>query len=103
MSQAESIRDYKFGPLLGKREVDISSDDFVSPYPDKPYFTVTVKTTAGSKVLHYLDALGNEHTTEVWDAGKTVMGGHPGSDHPIPLFIQKVFADSDATAIVVAW
>jgi len=102
MSETTNILEYKQGPMYGKRKVDISSEDFVSPYSDLPFFTVAVKTTSGNKVLHYLDALGNEHREE-WAANKTVMGAHPGSDHPVPIFIQKVFSDSDATEIMAGW
>ena len=102
MSETASLLEYKQGPMFGMRVIDISSDDYTSPYTDLPFFTVAVKATTGNKVLHYIDALGNEHR-RIWDVNKTVMGAHPGSDFPVPLFIQKVFADSDATEISVAW
>lgn len=102
MSEMTNLLEYKQGPMFGKSVEDISTEDFVSPYADLPFFTVTVKTTSGNNVLHYLDAIGNDHREE-WAANKTVMGAHPGSDHPVPLFIRKVFADSEATEIVVAW
>ena len=95
-----NVVEYKIGPLLGKAEVDISTGDYESPYPSKPFFTVAIKTGSGN--LHYEDAFGNDHT-ESWAENDTVMGGHPGSNYPIPLFIRKVFSDSDVTVITVAW
>ena len=99
-SAAFYLRDYKTGPMWGKKDIDISSDDYVSEHAEYSLFTVTIKTGTGT--IHYEDALGEEHT-ETWAAGKTIMAAAPDADHPIPLFIRKVFSDSQITEISVAW
>ena len=99
----DAIRETKFGPMLTKKDVDISADDYVSDVEGRPFFTVTIKLPALGGILHYEDALGQDHKETFTAAGQIVTGGYPGSSHPIPMFVRKVFADSVITGITVSF
>lgn len=111
--KADILRDSKFGPMLGKQEVNLgtATEDFVSPYKTKKYFTVTVTQLAssGDSILTYVDALGNRHTEAFSAVGQILCGGPPGSSHPVPLWVEKLEISASAGSsttvrkVQVAW
>lgn len=105
---ADAISDSKFGPMLGKRRVDLSAltEDFVSPYKRHRNFIVTIFQLAasGDSTLNYVDALGNDHSENFTAVGQVITGGPPGSAHPIPMLCSRIKrTNTTVRQVEVSW
>ena len=98
------------GPVLGKKVIITSdlTEDYTSDLAAKradgqtSIRTLFMITCNESGDLHYLDALGGEHT-ETFTAGEVVTGGISSSEFFVPMLCQKVFRDSTVYSFTVCW